>query len=508
MLKKVLGIIIASSMILASFAGCSSKKESSDTTAAASASTQQASSESTKKGLVSAPTTISLSFWEGGTNQEMETALKAVIEEYNKVQPDITVELMSQPNKGYIDWAKARMAANEAPEIMMNQASELRDQFQQGLLLDLKDAFGSQNPYADGTVWKDVFQEGRLEKAHDYTFEPSYAVPFSGLGIAYFYNKDIYEKLGLSVPKTWNEFIANCKKIQEAKYNPVALPAMKKDAIEWLSWYIMTGLYDDKYLPDANLNPNGDDYIHPREFVRAVDMGFFDVTKGEDQKAYDVYLKFLAEYAQYAEGATGLDEAGAKAQFLAGKAAHLMSGSWDMQGFLSGQTSAAKIGAFPLPVFEKSNGEYAGENMTITSVSTMAIIGKSVEDENKKKAAVDFLMFLTAPKNYKIFAEKSFSIPVIKGLDIAPEFKAFSEGGTREALLIFGKQGSKSKIGNYEITTMILAGEKFNNVNIYEEMQKSMKEYAVEKMEAWKVSKDTDYGVKELGKQGKISISK
>lgn len=43
-------------------------------------------------------------------------------------------------------------------------------------------------------------------------------VSFSG---AMNYNVEIYEELGLSVPKTWDEFIANCEKIKEAGYTAV-----------------------------------------------------------------------------------------------------------------------------------------------------------------------------------------------------------------------------------------------------------------------------------------------
>jgi ABC-type glycerol-3-phosphate transport system substrate-binding protein len=58
-------------------------------------------------------------------------------------------------------------------------------------------------------------KDGKLDTAHNYLYEPSFAIPYSGLGIAYFYNKDIYEKLGLNVPKTWDEFMSNCQVIKE-----------------------------------------------------------------------------------------------------------------------------------------------------------------------------------------------------------------------------------------------------------------------------------------------------
>ena len=60
------------------------------------------------------------------------------------------------------------------------------------------------------------------------------AIPISGLGLAYYYNKDVYKSLGLSVPETWNEFLANCEAIEKTNMNPVAFMAQKQDAVNWL----------------------------------------------------------------------------------------------------------------------------------------------------------------------------------------------------------------------------------------------------------------------------------
>jgi len=37
-----------------------------------------------------------------------------------------------------------------------------------------------------------------------------YGVPFASQTLFVFYNKQIYEELGLKVPETWDEFLANC----------------------------------------------------------------------------------------------------------------------------------------------------------------------------------------------------------------------------------------------------------------------------------------------------------
>ena len=41
------------------------------------------------------------------------------------------------------------------------------------------------------------------------------------------YNKKVYEKLGLSIPKTWDEFISNSEKIKAAGIVPGA-PVLRR----------------------------------------------------------------------------------------------------------------------------------------------------------------------------------------------------------------------------------------------------------------------------------------
>lgn len=492
MVKKFLCILLVCVMII-SVSGCNKGGTPTNST-----------KSNNPNSIVSEHTKITMSFWEPSTSKEWENGLKAVIEEYNKVQPDVEIELLSQPYTGYTDWIKARFAANDAPDIEENHAAELETQYRNGMLHDIKQAYNSPNPYADNKLWKDIFMEGKLDSAHRNRFEPSYAIPFSGLGIAYYYNKDIYEKLGLQIPKTWDEFLDNCQKIDNANYNPIAMMLMKNDAIEWLSEHIFTSLYANKYLGDPDFNVNYDRSIADQELARAIELGKFDVTKGEDKKAMEKYLDLVEQLSKYTKGASGLDEAGAKAQFLAGKAAHLMSGSWDIKSFIMEPTSNIKIGAFPLPKFTKQYSEYAGDGMTITSVETLGIT-KSVNDSpSKAKAAEDFMMFLTAPKYYKIFISKSYVLPVVASLDIDPVYSAFNSGSV-PSMFIFGKYDmAKSKTSIYNATQIAMSGTKYDREKMLQELQSSAKDFAKSVEEKYQVGKDNGYGVKDLPKSGEF----
>ncbi|MDR2177057.1 MAG: extracellular solute-binding protein [Treponema sp.] len=76
-----------------------------------------------------------------------------------------------------------------------------------------------------------------------------YAIPLGTVSTgSIFYNKRIYRELGLSVPHTWKDFLANCDKIQAA--GKTALIGAYKDT--WTSQVIMLG---DEYNVKA-AHPN------------------------------------------------------------------------------------------------------------------------------------------------------------------------------------------------------------------------------------------------------------
>src|SRR5258708_20031530 len=57
------------------------------------------------------------------------------------------------------------------------------------------------------------------------------------------YHKDLYEKLGLSVPKTWDELMANAAKAQQAGIAPFMLANQKK----WPSQFMWSAILVNKY---------------------------------------------------------------------------------------------------------------------------------------------------------------------------------------------------------------------------------------------------------------------
>ena len=209
--KKVMGILLATALTASALFGCGTK----DTR----------TSDNGDKVVVS------ISFWEGSTKKALQNSLKEISDKYTELHPNVVFDFQPQPNSGYQDWIKARMAADDAPVIEGNNTSVLKDQYKNGSLYSFSEEFNKPNPYVEGNkAWKDMFVDGKVDAAHEYETEPTYAVPTSGMGIGIYYNKDIYKELGLEIPETWDKFIENCKKINDSGKNPVAMMLMKKNA--------------------------------------------------------------------------------------------------------------------------------------------------------------------------------------------------------------------------------------------------------------------------------------
>ncbi len=441
MLKNIKKIAVAVLAAVTMLTGCGLK------------STSPTSSDANEK------ITVTFSFWEPSTNRELETILSKLADEYSQKHSNVKIKLMSQPNSGYQEWIQSQFVSDSAPDIQYNQPTNLDKQVEQGLLADIGEYLDKPNPYNNSKkAWREDFIDGKVSAAQAFKGE-NHAIPLSSLGLAYYYNVDLYDELGLKPPKTWDEMIANFKVMQENNIAPVAFMGQKKDAVNWISWEVATGLFSEDYLSDPKLNFNGDNNLDNYEIFRAMDEGYYDITvPGKFQDNYKKYLSYIEEYGKYCPNATGLDEAGAKAQFLSGKAGHIFSGSWDLQAFTTDEKLPFKVGVFPFPKFTKENSESAGDNMAIVDVTAVAITNHAKKNPKVFEAAVDFLQYITSSEKYSEFVEATYSIPVMNGLKIDEAFTAF-QGGSRAPLGIYSIGSSKAEYSNYNANISALTGE-------------------------------------------------
>ena len=446
---------------------------------------------------------VTFSFWEPGVKKDVENSLAKISKEYEKEHPNVKIKLLSQPVSGYQEWIKAQIVADNLPDIESNYGPNLIEQYKGNYIVDISKDLSSPNKYNGNEIWKDTFIDGKLELAHEYKYKDKFAIPLFGTGLAVYYNKTMYDELGLKVPKTWEEFMSNCSKIEKSKKTPIAFMSQKEAAVIWMSWELTGGLLAQKLFGDPNINYNGDCNISEREVIKSIKTGYMDFANNKDfQDMFKIYIEKYKEFLKYAPDASGLDEAAAKTMFLSGQAGHIHTGSWDIQGLLKSDEVNFEVGTFEFPTFTKTDSPYAGKGMNVSSVQPLAITSNVNKVKGKKEAAVDFLKYLTSKDVYSGFIEATSQIPVIKDVKVDSVFKEFMKDGYSPINLFqlgSDKEGETFK----NVVNSIIVGEdvKLNN-ELFAKIQKSLVRYADDEIAKGAITPENDYKISELPEIG------
>lgn len=147
---------------------------------------------------------VEITWWHTFTEGQ-EATLQEIIAEFNEANPEITVVAEPQPYDGFLAKVYEAVSTGTGPNLIFNYASEAAQYVPDGLIVDQSkymesdyQARVSESIYAESTG----FEDGGL-----------YAVAVQSTGPILFYNKTMYDKLGLTAPKTWDEVEANAKAI-------------------------------------------------------------------------------------------------------------------------------------------------------------------------------------------------------------------------------------------------------------------------------------------------------
>jgi multiple sugar transport system substrate-binding protein len=214
--RKILFLII--SILTVVIVGCSSSNTSSEGNTPTSSASVAVNSENVD---TKTPTEVAeLKFWDmvWGPPEYIERA-KKLVDQFNSEHPGIKVTYQSTPWTNWYQTFSTAIASRTAPDISSGAAYQAFNFYDMDEILPLDDVIDQ---------WK---KEGKLDdffpgSVDALKYKDHYvALPWQIDIRVPFYRKDLFEKAGVSVPKTWDELRAAAKKLTgNGKYGMV-LPA-------------------------------------------------------------------------------------------------------------------------------------------------------------------------------------------------------------------------------------------------------------------------------------------
>lgn len=271
----------------------------------------------------------------------------------------------------------ARIASNEIPDIMNTYPAEVvyRNMMDDGLFVDLT-----------GHPMLENVSEATL-KLSEYNGK-QYALPMAMSSYGVYYNKGIFAEHDISVPTTYEEFIDVCKALQEEDVLPIVFSDKSAGAVGQMAERLM-GILDN----DSNT------------LFQRVANGETNFTEHPEIRVLGETMLEIREYGQQDQLGTDSDQA--IADFVAGRAAMYISGTWNVATFLETNRDL-NFAMFPFP-----NPIGTGESLPV-NIDTSYSVYTGAKDVD---AAVEFVAYHAKTEIAQMYADVEGSPNIIKGVE-------------------------------------------------------------------------------------------
>lgn len=304
--------------------------------------------------------------WPEGSSNAQFSIVKNIIADYEKQHKDVKIETEILSPDQYRDKLKVLASSNELPDIGMTWSDGFIQPYVQGDMLEPLDDIVNGDP-----ALKDAFIPGVKES---YAVNgKTYGLPLE-LNISYvFYNKEIFKKYNLEVPKTFEEYKNVVKTLAKNGVTPATVGA--KDGWPASFWFM--------YLADRIGGPKIlTDVIHGK--AKMTDPAVVKAAKE---------VQNLVDMGGFEKGASALSNEDAKGYFMNEKAAMFLTATWELPNYTTSpdvkQEFKDKIGYFKFPTYE------GGKGTDINSYVGGPGVGLFVAKDSKvKKEAKDFVGYL------------------------------------------------------------------------------------------------------------------
>ncbi len=157
---------------------------------------------------------VKVSIWSTFTDAQ-DAYLRKTADEFNASQDQYVVEVQTQPNKGFTSTVYQSVTNGEGPDIIFNYGSEAAKYVGSGLVANLDeyiydDEIGIEN-------FDELLPEYLIDEINGFEDGHIHYLPGYTSGPVLFYNKTLFDELGITELATWNDIATACATIKEAK---------------------------------------------------------------------------------------------------------------------------------------------------------------------------------------------------------------------------------------------------------------------------------------------------
>ena len=253
-------------------------------------------------------------------NPTPKAAFEKVVDDFKAANPDINVELSINDREAHKPAIRNFLSAGPPDVTAWYPGNRMGPFVDAGLMEDLSGLWASDPNLSTSfeAIKPTMTRDGK-----------QWGVPYSYYQWGIYYRKDIFDKMGISEPKTWDEFLAACAKLKAGGVTPITIGTK----------YLWTaaGVFD--YL---NLRTNGYD-VHN------------DLTAGKiaytDDRIRATFAKWeeLVRPGYFVENHASMSWQDAIAPFANGDAAMYVMGNFAVGAMKSAGLSGDQIDYFPFP---------------------------------------------------------------------------------------------------------------------------------------------------------------
>ncbi|MEM9224622.1 MAG: ABC transporter substrate-binding protein, partial [Pseudomonadota bacterium] len=315
-------------------------------------------------------------------NPAQKTAFEAAVDKFREENPDIKVTTNIQDREAYKTAIRNFLSA-DAPDVAAWYAGNRMAPFvSAGLFDDVSD------------VWEENgFYDSLASTKESMTIDgKQYGVPYTYYQWGIYYRPDVFEKVGVEPPKTFDELLAVCRTLQENDIAPLTIGTQ----FLWPA----AGVFD--YL---NLRTNGYEF-------------HMDLTSGNVKYSDDRVREVFANWKKMLDAGCFIDDHAtmswqdALTPFVKGEAAMYVMGNFSVSAMRDGGLSDDQIGFFPFPVI---NPDVPRAEDAPTDTFHLPTNAKNKEDAKK------FLAFIARPDVQTEWNEAIVQLPINKNASVGDD---------------------------------------------------------------------------------------